>query len=78
MHVRARCRAISRFSWSHLIESIFNAGRAREERISLLKMLFATRQILQTNSKDTLAGHILSARLFFAFLGASSVSLLLA
>ncbi len=27
---------------------------AREERISLVKMLFATRQILQTNSKDAL------------------------
>ncbi|QDT33450.1 hypothetical protein Mal48_27030 [Thalassoglobus polymorphus] len=28
---------------------------AREERISLVKMLFATSQMLQTNSKDALA-----------------------
>ncbi len=35
---------------------------AREERISLAKMLFATRQILPTNSKDALVN--LSRRLF--------------
>ncbi|QDT33614.1 hypothetical protein Mal48_28680 [Thalassoglobus polymorphus] len=29
---------------------------AREERISLVKIQFATRQDLQTNSKDALAG----------------------
>ncbi|QDT33399.1 hypothetical protein Mal48_26520 [Thalassoglobus polymorphus] len=32
----------------------FALPRAREERISLLKMLFTTRQILQSNSKDAL------------------------
>ncbi len=51
-----------------IVESIFNASCvheecleqfallcAREERISLVKMLFATRQNLQTSSKDALS-----------------------